>query len=517
MQIQNNSCPSDASAGTNWQMENHTYPTPYPFQLAGAGFLADSAPVALLADEMGVGKTAQAIWGADIISARRILFLCPSIARINTKREFEKFQRMHRSVVVIKNGKDFSKLDEADVVIVSYDLAARNPDKLDGLEWDAVILDEAHYLKNPEAKRTKVIYGQKCNNDGIIRNAKRVFLLTGTPAPNNPAELYTHAHAFWPYAIPMANADYWDFADTYSYVIQLPNGGVKISGARNLDKLREALSPFVLRRTKAEVLPDMPEMRLATYTLEANHIPKEVHDLEKSESLKNIGVMLSDVAASEISNRTQVSGQLAEWRRLTEIAKVPLVVELLKEELGMNKIVIFHHHREAGDMLMEGLEEFNPVRITGGQTPTSRQAAIDAFQTDPNTRVVVASIQAASTAITLTAASDAVFLSADWNPANNAQAMQRIHRIGQNKSVLIRFFALAGSVDELVQKTLLQKTEAISELFHQTVYKETEHGYRPGLERALRESRRVGFTTNPPAIAPHTRTSELGAQSLRAG
>ncbi len=183
----------------------------------------------------------------------------------------------------------------------------------------------------------------------------------------------------------------------------------------------------------------------------------------------------------------------------------------------MNKIVVFHHHREAGDMLMDGLSEFNPVRIAGGQTPTARQAAIDAFQNDSTVQVVVASIQAASTAITLTAASDAVFLSADWNPATNAQAMQRIHRIGQDRSVLIRFFALAGSVDELVQKTLLRKTASLSELFHQTTYKETTHGYRQGLSNALRSGGRAGFTANPPALAPNAGAAELGTQSLRAG
>ena len=335
MQIQNDYCHASLPASTKWQMETDARHTLFPYQLVGAAFLAESSPRFLL-DEMGVGKSAQAVAGADVADAKRILVLTPAIAVLNTVREFQRWQRKARTLLAVLKPGHLAQISDFDVVVMSYDMAARHADKLAPYSWDLLVLDEAQYLKNPEAKRTKAVYGEKCDGTGLVQNAKQVFILSGTPAPNHPGELYPHVHAFpsLRYSIPAANDDYWTFCDTYSYVVQLPNGIQKITGARNLDVLRKHLSPHMLRRTKAEVLPEMPEMRLATYTLGTNHISKEVRDLEKSDSLKNINVMLSDVEASEAVSHTQVSGQLAEWRRLTEIAKVPLVVELLKQELA---------------------------------------------------------------------------------------------------------------------------------------------------------------------------------------
>ncbi len=177
----------------------------FPHQLVGAHFLSNHRQ-ALLADEMGLGKSCQAVVGADLIGANNILVLCPAAVRINWQREFERFSPLDRPCTVLLTGKD--RVPTSGVVVCSYDLlvneTVRNRLKL--TEWDLLVLDEAHALKERSAKRTRSVYGHSSRSLGLISRAKRTWRLTGTPAPNNASELYTHLKSAGLIEMPC-----WDF------------------------------------------------------------------------------------------------------------------------------------------------------------------------------------------------------------------------------------------------------------------------------------------------------------------
>ena len=225
----------------------------YPYQRAGVAWLAQQK-TALLADEMGLGKTAQAIMAAAEIGAHRIGVVCPASLRLNWRREFDRWWP--------------DWLERPLLYVESYDKVARHCWREPN--FDLLIVDEAHYAKTPTAARTKALYGKSADGSGLVSKAKRTWLLTGTPAPNNPAELWTHLRALRPEIVTGANgkpAAYWSFAKRYCHTFD--NGfGLQIGKGRRLDELKKIIAPFILRRTKAEVLQDLPEVRFDVLPLD---------------------------------------------------------------------------------------------------------------------------------------------------------------------------------------------------------------------------------------------------------
>ena len=245
----------------------------YPYQVVGSQFLA-ARYAAYLADEMGLGKTPTTVAACDLLGAQSILVICPSVARPHWEREFRRFQTIRRRVVGISSGSDVRATDG--VSIISFDLAAR-PDVhavLMQLRPDVLILDEAHYLKTRQSLRTQAIFGPKCDRvGGLAENAQRVFALSGTPAPNNAAELWPLMRALFPKSINRDGKvmDYLTFMHRFCTWRESIHG-TRITGGRNLAELRARLTPHLLRRRKAEVLTDLPPIRFETIAL-APHGP----------------------------------------------------------------------------------------------------------------------------------------------------------------------------------------------------------------------------------------------------
>lgn len=463
----------------------------YPYQVEGARFLAEKKR-ALLADDMGLGKSAQAIAACDAVGAKHIVVVCPASVTENWRREFRKFQKFPRPVADISRvewvaGQEPSFGGAFEFVeVVSYDKVARDVSTWLAGTPDVLILDEAHYLKNRTAKRTKAIFGPKCDGvGGLVERAKHVFLLTGTPAPNNPAELWPMLRAVLPQAIsnpivaskntvthfrpddsfdplgvsyrPLA---YWSFVNRYC--VTRDNGfGIQIVKGKNLAELKTRLAPFVLRRKKNEVLKDLPPIRFAELPVEG----RIEFDPDKVEEFA--AIVAKALTEHGIAGLAKIAPHVATLRRLTGLAKVAPVVEWVKDWLdgGGQKIVLFAHHRDVIDQLLAGLAEWPGVAVHGGLPPGQRQLNIDAFQNNEDTRFLIGQIQAAGTGITLTAASDVLFVESSWVPADNEQAAMRIHRIGQKNACLVRFAMLAGSIDEQIQRAVMRKTADISRLF----------------------------------------------------
>lgn len=444
----------------------------FPYQVTGAEFLA-GRKFALLADEMGLGKSAQTIRACDLLDARRILVLCPAIARINWLREFDRFS-LYGLPTHAMQSRD-AEPGASGVTTCSYDLASDKhvKAKLERIQWDILILDEAHYLKTMSTLRTQAVLGKR----GLIHVAGKAWLLTGTPMTSHPGDL-------WPmlYVSGTTNLKYEAFTEKFCTGRETLFGW-RITGAKQsaIPELKKLLNKIMLRRRKSEVLKDLPPISFGTFTVEPGPVDLEIKLYELwrraggDEKLRALIDQQEDMLANtlhslkssktplrDISNlmNTFDNRSLSELRQYTGLAKCPAIIEKITEELdnGLDKIVIFAVHKVVIELLREGLRKYGAVTLYGGTPPQKRQQNIDKFQTSPRCRVFIANIAAAGTSVTLTASCEALFAECDWTPANNSQAAMRVHRIGQTRPVRIRYAALADSTDEKVTEALRRKT-----------------------------------------------------------
>lgn len=449
-----------------------------PYQIEGAKWLAKKK-VALLADEMRLGKTPQAIVAADMLGAVPILVLCPAVARTNWSREFVKFSSRSLSAAVLLSGKQIETAREAGLVVCSYDLLQNNAifALLRSRRWQIVILDEAHYLKSIDAKRALRVLGV----DGICGNAGRVWALTGTPAPNHAAELYVLLRTFG-----VTRLSYDAFVAEFCTGFNTPYG-YKITGTKNAHKLRELLKPIMLRRTKKEVRPDLPTARYSDVIVEPGELdigqlelaftsyiadPRGMKGLEADIALERKLLAAQFNAATTEDEKLQVLNstvkQTATLRRYTGLLKAQAVAELVRYELenGLNKIVLFAIHRAVIETLRQELKSFGAVTLYGGTPPAKKDRNIATFNNDPECRVFIGNITACGVGISLaTGASDVLFAESDWVPMNNAQAAARVDDPEQTNPITVRFAALAGSIDEHVTATLRRKTDDLAKIF----------------------------------------------------
>jgi SWI/SNF-related matrix-associated actin-dependent regulator 1 of chromatin subfamily A len=433
-----------------------------PYQVEGAHWLSHKK-CALLADPPGLGKSAQAITALDDLFADRILLICPAIARYNWVNEFEKWGQLPRKCWVGLKGRD--KPDaSAHVHIMSFEGASSYymSGALRPFRYDAAVIDEAHFLKSPRAKRTQTILGAK----GLWRKAARIWTMTGTPMPNHPGELWTQLYAFGATTLP-----YKDFIETFcefaggETVYQ--EGFTQIVGAKRkaLPDLRALLAKVMLRRN---IKIDVP-LLWDDFIVEPGRIDFPADKLAEAESqMAELGLKLSALDDKAIARWMEANAQsVSTLRRYTGLRKVDPVVDLVSSELEAGqykKIVIFVIHKEVGRLLWQGLNRFQPLLLTGETSPSARELIIKSFQTNPLAKVLIANITAAGTAINLTASSQVLFAETDWVPANNEQAAKRCHRIGQEFPVTARIIALRNSIDQKIASVLRRKMNDISEL-----------------------------------------------------
>ena len=443
-----------------------------PYQRAGIAFALAHRNV-LIGDDMGLGKTAQAIGvlNADE-SLKRVLVICPASLTRNWVREIGFFGSRPLSVGIATT----KAVPDTDIVIATYDVFSRSTPAAETLlaaTWDALILDEAHYLKNGDAKRTKAILGG--GDEAGIRVAKRRIYLTGTPVTNRPIEL-------WPLVHSLAHDEFdnkLSFAKRYCAAHR--NGfGWDFSGASNLDELQDKLRATVMvRRLKRDVLTELPPKRrqvieLAADTpalravLKAEAEAEAMHGAELSRLRANVAAASENPAAYKAAVAALKAGRMVEFtemsrvRHQTAVAKAPAVAEHVREvvEAG-GKVIVFAHHKDVVQILRDALSGLGCVEITGDTSPAKRQGIVDQFQNREDTRVFIGNIQAAGVGLTLTASAHVVFAELDWTPGNLSQAEDRAHRLGQRNAVLVQHLVLEGSLDARMARTVLEKQEVI--------------------------------------------------------
>jgi len=461
-----------------------------PFQRAGIAY-AEARPATLIGDEMGLGKTIQVLGLYNLLNARAMLVICPASLRLNWAIEAQRWIVTPRTFAVVTTsatkkavahwaqiGLKLTRIfpTDADIVIINYDIVSRYLADIHARHWDILCVDECHYLKSPDAKRTKAILGStgKRNTAAPIQADRRLFL-TGTPIVNRPKELYTLLRAF----DPVRWKSFFTFAQRYCNAKHTAFGW-DFSGASNLAELQTILREnYMVRRLKKDVLTDLPAKRRQILAIpeHVDQVHKEAEiQSEFSERVQDVEALVSLIDPTEEPQeyadavnllkeiRLVAFNEMAIIRHETALAKVSHVIEHVEACLeSSEKIVVFAHHRDVIDRIMSDLSAYKPVKIDGGVTLDNRQRAVAAFQQDDTVRVFVGQIQAAGVGITLTAASHVVFAELDWVPGNMSQAEDRCHRIGQHDSVLVQHVVLDGSLDHRMATTLVKKQDIIDQ------------------------------------------------------
>lgn len=397
---------------------------------------------------------------------RKILIVVPTVVLWNWKAEAEKWLDKP-AVQIISNGK--VELDPlATVVIVTHGLLLNNwiLSQLTSETWGALIVDEAHAFKTEEAKRTIALYTY------LAKCADRIWLLSGTPCPNNVGELYTHLMGLSPdrLVVPPSSEPltYQGFINRFCKWHHT-DYGIKITSNRKdtLPNLKLVLEGFILRRMTAEVLPDLPSIRYETVHLRPLKLDAIVSALSKDLSPAVREALADPDDKRGVFDVIKNAEEMARFRRLCGMAKAAPIVELIGQELRegtIKKVVIFAHHKDVVQSIAHGLRWFG-VRIITGATPARiRSNFVALFQEDENVQVMVCNIVAGGVGITLTASADVVFAEQSWVPGENAQAAKRCHRIGQDKPVRVRMIALADTLDEDITESNKQKMRMITEV-----------------------------------------------------
>lgn len=409
----------------------------------------------LLGDEPGLGKTVEALGLARQRGAERLLIVVPAAVRLQWEREVRRwYPELSKTRVMLKTSDGYEP--DASATILSYN-ALQNRSLLDELmkdRWDNLILDEAHYLKNHEAKRTKyVLGGWTASAEGLASRASTITALTGTPLPNRPKEIYPLARALDFSSI--AEMSHQAFLNRFNPSFRT-KAGFPIEKTINLEELQARLrSHFMIRRAKDSVLKDLPPEQYELTLIEPNGDIKRVL---KAERLLDIDPNDPGTFLDEDGN---IDGAIATVRREMGEAKIPRIVEHARGviEGGVEKVVVFVYHRDVLAQVAEQLDDLGVTRIFGGQTPLARDRSRQQFVEDPDTHILVGQLLAAGTGIDgLQHVCDrVVFGEADWVPGNNEQCVDRLHRYGQKGHVLAEFLVAPGSLDERILGSAIRK------------------------------------------------------------
>lgn len=388
-----------------------------PFQAEGKEWLTSNFRC-LLADEMGLGKTVQVLSLAqELPGIQKVLIVCPASLKLNWIREMKTWAPKFLNRHSVLSGASIGS--PSDFTVVNYDILSGRIDELAAVKWDLVVADEAHNLKNTQAKRSSAFFGN-------LINANRLILLSGTPIPNRPKEL-------WPL---LRALDETEWEDREKFEARYCGGhygdrGWWADGSTNLGELNAKLQPFMLRRLKKDVLLELPDKFYQTVELETKDVWSERDEITLDE--------------------------MATLRREEGLAKVSSVCEHLEELLvERKKVVVFHYHREVGLALFNHFP--SSVWVHGGTENGTRQTLVDRFQNEVGTELFIGQIQAAGEGITLTASDTVCFAELDWVPGRMKQAEDRLHRVGQKANVLVQHLVGEGTFDAWMSELLIKKS-----------------------------------------------------------
>lgn len=404
----------------------------------------NSERAAMLCDPPGAGKTPQAIGLFNELKSRTALIVCPASLKENWKREVERWAYFPVNVQVLNSSSDKIR-EDADVIVVSYSLACRISDVITKRSYDLMIVDESHYCKSASSQISRIVL--------VVLWAKCRYrlMLTGTPLPNG------RAVEAWTTFSRCSQKDFgsWDDFKKKYCVEERTRWGVTYPHSKNLTELRELSKSFLVRRSKEEVLQQLPG-------LVRQNIYVRLKEMDVLNAQDGIDV---DAIVSAVENGLPLESEhITTVRRKLAMLKAPHIFEHILETLDeVEQVVVFLHHKDLYTHLTQSLSEKNISYVgINGLTPTDERARnVDIFQSK-GARVFVASLKAANTGLTLTSASTLIMVEYDWVPSTNEQAEGRIFRVTQQEICRVRYLVAADSLDEKVLRVVQRKQRDIS-------------------------------------------------------
>lgn len=408
-----------------------------PYQIEGVEQLirfVEQRRAAILADEPGLGKTAQVAEFMKRVKPALTLIVCPASLRVNWEAELVKWGAAHMTHEI------------RSYEFITQHVPAEFP------RYDLIVFDEAHYLKNHGAKRTAAC---------LHLAAKRRLFLTGTPVVNRPIDLYPILRSIGMKMDRVAFGKKFCNGRLITVSYRPRRQAWDFTGASNQEELNRQLRQYcMVRRTKRDVLAELPGK--VRQVIEMDFTSPESAALQSAVLNYFDGL---ETAAANLSELQRVAfTELAAVRLDTARAKLPHVISYVSDVLAeTSKVVVFAHHREIIDALAEAWPGAT-VKLYGGMSDAQKHEAVQAFQTKDHIRVFAGQIQAAGTGLTLTAANTVVFAELDWVPGNILQAEDRCHRIGQQDVVHVVHLAAKGSMDARMIKLLVDKQENIERI-----------------------------------------------------
>jgi SWI/SNF-related matrix-associated actin-dependent regulator 1 of chromatin subfamily A len=407
----------------------------------------------ILADDMGLGKTTSTIIASLETGAKKILIICPASLKINWQREYQLYSEKTSYVC---EGKNYS--EDAEIVIMNYDIIKNFHDSKDrknsiilNSKFDLVIIDEAHYIQNVQAQRTKLI------ND-LVRDIERLWLLTGTPMTSRPINYFNLLSLV---DSPVAK-NWMAYVVRYCAGYQFKVGPRKVwnvMGASNLEELRDRTSATVLRRLKEDVL-DLPDKIITpVYLRLRSKMYEEVmgdyynwYDKNPDES-KNLSIQFTKL--------TQVRQVIADEKTQHTIELAENIVEQGK------KVIIFCNFTKSLEVICNHFGK-SAVRLDGSMSKIQRQDAVDRFQEDEKVKVFVGNIKAAGVGITLTAAEAVIMNDLSFLPSDHSQSEDRAYRYGQKNNVLVYYPIFENTIEGIIYDILNNKKRIIATVMGDT-------------------------------------------------
>jgi SNF2 family DNA or RNA helicase len=415
----------------------------------------------ILADDMGLGKTTSAVIAALESGANKILIVCPASLKINWKREIENYT--DRRSLIVEGRKWGSTFD---FYIINYDIIKNyhTTDKSEDSDdykllvnegFDLAIVDEAHYISNTTANRTRLL------ND-VLDKIPKVWLLTGTPMTSRPINYFNLLKIV---DSPLT-LNWQTYVRRYCKGFQFRVGNRKVwntSGASNLDELRERTKNIVLRRMKTDIL-DLPEKIITPIFVELN---SKMYD-EELEEFTRISKENKDTDTISVT-----LNRLMKVRQLISYEKIQYTCELIDRCLEQGKkVIVFTNFTMTLDMLHEKYKKQSVV-LDGRMSKEKRQDSVDRFQNEDKIKVFISNIVAGGVGITLTAAEVVIMNDLSFVPAHHSQAEDRAYRYGQKNSVLVYYPVFENTIEKIIYNILQKKKNIIDQVMGDGEYSET--------------------------------------------
>ena len=393
----------------------------------------------LIADDMGLGKSLEALVSIENRNAYPCLIICPANLKFNWENEVHKWLDRHVGLI---HKKEASFNEE--IIIINYDILKKYQDKLMSIPFQSIILDEIHYCKSSKTNRTKLV--RKIANKILIKIG-----LTGTPILNRPNELISQLQIL-DRLDPLGGYTY--FSKRYCQA-SYNRFGYTNKGADNLDELHTRLrSTCLIRRTKQEVLSELPEK-------ERTIIPVEIdnrNEYQKAE--KDFITWLKEVKGKIGSLSAEAIVKIEYLKQIVADGKLNQAIDWIKSFLKTEqKLVVFSNHIKIQQNLLKNFP-FSAT-IFGKDCLEKRQESVNKFQTDDNYKLILCSLKAGGVGITLTASSTVLFLELGWTPADHEQAEDRIHRIGQTNQVNIYYMIGYNTIEDWIVELINKKRTII--------------------------------------------------------